>query len=305
MNLWMDGWVTGWGVLAAGLAGLAWWLVSMPSHPSGRFGGSAWAAAGQSGFTIAGEPPDPAWTRGTTSRARWLLALMVALAALGGFAGLLTGQRLVLVGVAMVALTAAVALIRRRRRDRLALETSARVQEVCALAAAELSAGLTTTRALSSCARSWPPMETVSRAAQMGASVPDALRVLARRPGAQDLVLMAAAWQVAHRTGAGLADALSSVADAIRARAASARLVRSELASARATARLMAVLPLLTLLMGSGMGGDPVGTLLDTQVGLACLAGGVVLMAVGLAWIEGIAGAIQRQTEIGRLGGSS
>jgi tight adherence protein B len=57
----------------------------------------------------------------------------------------------------------------------------------------------------------------------------------------------------------------------------------------------MVALPAMTLLMGSGLGGDPVGFLLATAPGWACLAAGLTLGLAGLAWIEGLAGSVERR----------
>lgn len=179
----------------------------------------------------------------------------------------------------------------RRQRRRRAADTAA-VLEVCDLLAAELTVGRPPGAALRAAGQQWPPLGPVVEAFHLGADVPAALRALAReRPGAADLRLVAGAWQVAHHSGHGLATALSRTARGIRARRRTRRLVDSELASARSTARLVALLPLAVLLMGSGAGADPWGFLLTTPVGLACLASGLGLIGLGLWWIERLADA--------------
>ena len=69
----------------------------------------------------------------------------------------------------------------------------------------------------------------------------------------------------------------------------------AELAAAYATARMLAVLPLGVLLLGSGVGGDPVGFLTGSMPGLVCLAMGLGLSFGGLFWLEGIADRVLRR----------
>ncbi|MDT0182914.1 type II secretion system F family protein [Microbacterium sp. ARD31] len=177
----------------------------------------------------------------------------------------------------------------RGRRRRRAADQAA-VLEVCDLLAAELASGQPPGTALQVAGEQWPPLRSAVDAHHLGADVSQALRELASaRPGASDLRWVAGAWQVAHHSGHGLAAALERTAAGLRARRRTRRLVDSELASARATARLVACLPLAVLLMGSGAGSDPWGFLLGTPVGWACLLAGIALVALGLWWIERLA----------------
>ena len=185
-------------------------------------------------------------------------------------------------------------LWRQRVRARHRAETQAWVLECCDLLASELAAGQAAGSALARAAETWPALSPVWQCHAFGGDVPAALRRAGAEPGAGGLALVAAAWHVSHRTGHGLADALGRVAHALREARATDRVVRGELASARATARLVAALPVLALVVGSGSGGDPVGFLLSTPLGIACLAGGLALGLVGLGWIERIAAGVDR-----------
>ena len=57
----------------------------------------------------------------------------------------------------------------------------------------------------------------------------------------------------------------------------------------RASARLLAMLPLVGLLMAVGLGADPMHVLLETTYGQLALCAGIALELVGLAWTDRIA----------------
>ena len=199
-------------------------------------------------------------------------------------------------GLALVALAVVAAvglLIRRRHHRRAAREVAGRVLETCELLAAELASGQPPGRSLGRAALSWPPLRPAAEADELGGDVPEALRRLATIPGAGDLRLVAAAWAVSSRSGQGLADSVRRCAEGLRGAHRAQRIVEGELASARATARLVAALPALALLMGSGAGGSPLAFLLGRPLGLACLAGGLLFGFAGLWWIEVIAGDVE------------
>jgi tight adherence protein B len=241
------------------------------------------AAAVLVGF---GPPPFPA--------GRWrpravVVTLAAAVAAVGVGALLGAPEPAFLAMVLAGGAAGAHRLWRQRVRAAVAEQTRERVLECCDLLAAELAAGQPADAALDQAADAWPAIGPVAQCQAYGGDVPAALRRTAMDPGAEGMALVAAAWHVSHRTGHGLADALRRVAQALRDARATDRVVRGELASARATARLVAALPLVALAMGAGSGGDPLSFLLGTPIGLACLAGGLGLGLAGLAWIERLA----------------
>lgn len=212
-------------------------------------------------------------------------------AAAGALVLLVEGSVLVLALIVLGAVAGTSLLIARGRARKAADARADRVLELCEGLAGELRAGLPPQRALRHGVEVWPELEPVAAAAELGADAAAAMRRLALLPGASGLRDVASAWLVSEGSGATMSLALSRVADAARERRASQRLVASELASAQATARMVAALPLLVLVMGSGVGGDPWRFLLRTTAGLACLSAGLLLAFVGLWWISRIADA--------------
>jgi tight adherence protein B len=197
-----------------------------------------------------------------------------------------------LVAAALVVAVGGQRLWSSRRARRRAAATAAGVLEAVELVAAEVSAGAPPATALRHATDAWPPLGAAAEAATLGGEVPAVLRRLAAEPGADRLRLVAAAWEVAHRSGAGLADALGAVGAGLRADRATARVVEGELASARATARLVAALPAFALLVSSTTGGGAWAFVTSHPLGWACLLGGLLLGLAGLTWIERIAAGV-------------
>jgi tight adherence protein B len=126
-------------------------------------------------------------------------------------------------------------------------------------------------------------------AALVGADIGSALVDLAVVEGSDGLAAVAACWAIGEQTGAALGRSLQQVATGLRADDAARREVRSVLAPARATARILAALPAFGLLLGASLGGQPVRWLLGTAAGCGCLLLGVVLSAVGMVWVDRMA----------------
>jgi tight adherence protein B len=241
-----------------------------------------------------GSPPGAlGGTAGHPVRSGPALATLVAMA-LSVLVLTIDGLRLALALVVLGSAAGVGVLVRRARRATAAERRQSQVVELAEALAGELRAGQPPVSGLEHCVEVWPAFETVVSAARLGADVPSALRRLAQQPGAEGLREVASAWQVSERSGAGLATALSQVADTARARQATRHLVQGELASAQATARLVAGLPVVSLAMSAGIGGDPWRFLLSTAPGLVCLGSGVLLAFVGLLWIDRIAGQVLR-----------
>lgn len=232
-------------------------------------------------------PPQLSGGGSKASSRAWIVPAAVGSGVLAAFVAPRAGALLFVLAAAG---SAGVALVRRQRSRKAAEVVSARVLETCEVMASELASGQAPGECLDRAAATWSPLMPVAAAFHVGADVPAAMRALAAElDGAGDLRVVAAAWQVAHRTGEGLAATIDRVAESLLAAAGTRRVVAGELASARATARLVAGLPVLALVMGSGAGGDPWGFLLGTPPGLACLALGLTFGLAGLWWIETIA----------------
>ncbi|GGT61881.1 type II secretion system F family protein [Streptomyces althioticus] len=162
------------------------------------------------------------------------------------------------------------------------------VVALCGALAGELRAGRQPGEALLAAARDSGGLgghqAAVLAAARFGGDVPGALTAAARQPGAEGLRGLAACWRVAVDQGAGLADGLDRLEAALRAERDQRADLRAQLSGARATAVMLAGLPVVGLALGAALGADPLHVLLHTPSGTVCLAAGGVLEGLGLWW---------------------
>ena len=168
------------------------------------------------------------------------------------------------------------------------------VAEAVGLMAAELRAGVLPQRVLAGLSPDFPFLAAASRAADLGGDVAAALRSDAVAPCHELLGELSSAWMVSERAGAPLAHVLDRLEASARDDREIEREVQSGVAPARATGRLMAVLPAVGLMLGTGMGSDPVDLLTSTVPGALCLAAGSAFACAGVAWVNRIAAAAER-----------
>lgn len=202
------------------------------------------------------------------------------------------GSRPNLLLVAVTGCGVAYAAVKLRRRGSARTTRHRRQAEtvdICDALVAELTAGSPPTRAIATVATDWPFLSPVAHCADLGGDVAQSWRSVASVPGRGGLHQLAAAWEVSVRTGAGLAAVLDRLSTAMRADDEARQELVASLGAPRATARVLAVLPVFGLALGSGIGGDPMAVLLESMLGATCLAIGSALAVCGLFWVEHIA----------------
>lgn len=118
-----------------------------------------------------------------------------------------------------------------------------------------------------------------------GGDVPDSLARSADGSAVPEVLQgLGACWQVCGATGSSLAAAVDRLAEGHRAERVQRLAVDAELAGPRATAALLAGLPVLGIALAAGLGARPLHVLLHTPVGAGCLVLGLGLDLLGLWW---------------------
>ncbi|MFC4112657.1 type II secretion system F family protein [Nonomuraea zeae] len=170
--------------------------------------------------------------------------------------------------------------------------------ELCQALSAELSAGRTPGEALTRAitAVDFPDPDTlrpILAAARDGGDVSAALTSSAPPQGGEGLRHLAACWEVSVTVGAGLAALVDRVAATLRTAQVHRQDVAAQLAGPRTTARMLAILPALGLLMAAALNMHPLDFLFGGLPGLMCLTTGIALDACGLWWTNRMAARAQ------------
>lgn len=181
--------------------------------------------------------------------------------------------------------------LRRRRAAHADADERAGAVEAVAVLTAELRAGRSAGEALRIAAGvSEGPFAAAlagaARAVAVGADPAQLLRAASGSAAGDALRGLAACLQVCQGSGGSLARATDTVGTALRAEQEHRLAVETELAGPRATALMLAGLPLAGILLAAGLGARPLHVLLHTGIGGGCLVLGVLLDLAGLWWTE-------------------
>ncbi|MEV4369941.1 type II secretion system F family protein [Nonomuraea sp. NPDC049637] len=166
--------------------------------------------------------------------------------------------------------------------------------ELCQSLSAELAAGRTPGEALTRAITTvdFPDPEALRpalAAARDGGDVSAALTAAAPAQGGEGLRRLAACWDVSLTVGAGMSALVERVGGTLRAAQTHRQDVAAQLAGPRTTARMLAGLPVLGLLMAGALDMHPLSFLFGTWPGLLCLLSGTALDACGLWWTHRMA----------------
>ena len=224
---------------------------------------ATWPAAALTGMAV--------WIAAAPSRAAFRLRVLLSASALSS------------PGSPVRSMTQALRELRRsRQRSR---DRRLAVIELCDGIGAELAAGRPPATALANAAGVVDAeLRVALEPACHGGDVAAELDRLAELPGAEGLRLLAGCWRIGAERGGMFGGVIADLASALRDEQAHRAEVTAQLAGPRATARLLAMLPVLGLSLGAALGARPLSFLFGSVPGLACLLAGVDLDAAGLWW---------------------
>ncbi len=174
-----------------------------------------------------------------------------------------------------------------RRRTRAAGRL---VPEIAFAISAELRAGSAPVNALQRAIESLEPglVGQLSAAGAGELSQSDVLRRLAGEHAAPGLGRIAAVWEMSQQGGVAVAAVMERLGEALDAELAAQEQLDAVLAGPRATALLLAALPLLGIGLGQAVGADPLRLLVYRPLGWGLCAAAGILDFVGVLWTRRI-----------------
>lgn len=125
---------------------------------------------------------------------------------------------------------------------------------------------------------------TIATASRLGGDVELALATADLPALANHLPELGMAVRLSTRNGLPLADVLDAARRDLQLRARHAKSVQALMAGPRATATILAALPLIGIALGESTGASPIHVLADTGIGQVMLVLGALLISAGLLW---------------------
>lgn len=104
------------------------------------------------------------------------------------------------------------------------------------------------------------------------------------------LAVLRSGWLLCRQHGVAFGRVVSGIADGLADDVAAEQARAAQLAGPRLSGYVLAGLPLMGVLLGAGMGVNPIGVLFGSSVGHLLLLVGVALMCAGLLWSARIVG---------------
>ena len=168
---------------------------------------------------------------------------------------------------------AARALFHREAQRRRAAAHSRALDDLCALAA-DLRAGLA------------PPIQAPAVSILTGAGAGAGAGASRGSAVVRLGELTVAVWRLAEQTGAPTADLVERLEADARSGHRARMSATAQAAGAKATALMLAGLPVGGIALGYGIGVDPLRVLLHSPLGAGCAVGAIALQVAGLAWTD-------------------
>ncbi|GAA3994903.1 type II secretion system protein [Allokutzneria multivorans] len=195
-------------------------------------------------------------------------------------------------GIAVAALAwTGVRQLRRHRFERRQRAAACGLAEALELVVGELRSGAHPASAVADVAADVDPeaqkaLQAIASTARLGGDVRAAVDRLALEDPLRGPVLkqFGEAWSTAENHGVPLAELVEALYRDLSQRVRFAHQVEARMAGPRATASVLACLPVLGLLLGEAMGAAPLAVLVRTGVGQVLLVIGSALMCAGVTW---------------------